>query len=248
MAHIKCFVINLPRSIERLHACSNRLQQLGIDYEIFTATDGFNLTAQDLELCKIETTSVLPLNKQRQIMMKNPLSPCEVGCALSHLRLYQHILQQHLPYACILEDDCLVKPAFKTALNSISQLDLSWDLINFAQNSSLRSWPWQHKVYLSADKTQYIQKVGLDFPYLNALFNSRRLIYGTFLYLISAHACRRLLEIGYPVRFPSDILTGHIAFNRLAIWQVHPKASFYASFNDFETLIANRPNHDLQVM
>lgn len=248
MPHIKCFVINLQRSIERRQACSQRLQQLGIDYEIFTGTDGLSLSAQDIQLCKLETSSVLPLNKHRQVMIKNPLSYCELGCALSHLRLYQHILQNNLPCACILEDDCLVKPAFKTALNSIAQLNLSWDLISFAQNSSLRSWSWQPKVYLTPDKTQYIQKVGLNFPCLNALFNSRRLIYGTFLYLISAQACRRLLEIGYPVRLPSDILTGHIAFNRLAIWQIHPKASFYASFDDFESLIANRPKHDLQIM
>lgn len=251
MSGIKCFVINLPRSPERCVACTQHLEQLNLNYEVFPATDGFNLSEQELHACDLSPTHTLSLGLGRKVIMDNPLAKGEIGCALSHLRVYQHILQQNLPYACVIEDDCLVKPSFKTALESIASLESltnfkhSWDLICFAQNSSVRNWPWAPKVFLDKSHECYLQPVGLPHPWLNALFNTRRLVYGTFLYVISAKACQRLLKLGYPVRFPSDILTGHIAFNRLKIWQVYPKASYFADFESFSSLIVERPKHDL---
>lgn len=245
MSQIKCFVVNLPRATDRCQACCEHLDQLGLDYEVFSATDGLNLSSQDLDKCELSSQVCLKLAAGRTVIMENPLSNQEIGCALSHLKLYQHILDQKLPYACILEDDCLVKPPFKTALQAIQNLPADWDLINFANVNTLRNIKWSRKYLFGHNANQYFTKVGLGLSWLNALWNPRRFMRGTFLYVISALGCQRLLEIGYPVRFPSDILTGHVALNRLNMLQVFPKPSHYADFDDFATLIPNRPKHDL---
>lgn len=245
MSQIKCFVINLPRSIDRCKACCAHLDNLELDYEIFSATDGLNLTSQDLDKCDLSSHAYLQLSGGRKVTMDNQLSPQEIGCALSHLRLYQHILDQNLPYACILEDDCLVKPPFKTALQAIQTLNTNWDLINFANINTLRNLKWSRRYMFGNNADQYFIKVGLGFSWLNALCNPRRFMRGTFLYVISAQGCQRLLKIGYPVRLPSDILTGHVAFNKLNLLQAFPKSSYYADFDGFNTLIPDRPKHDL---
>lgn len=245
MSQIKCFVINLPQSTERCRSCCLHLKRLGLEYEIFQASDGHNLTEKELQVCDFSGNSKLNLAAKRSIRMDNALSLPEAGCALSHLRVYQHILQQQLPCACVIEDDCLVKPPFKQALQAIATIPDDWELVHFANTSTIRSLNWAPKVHFGDSPKQYFQKIGLPHPWLNAIYNQRRLIYGTFLYVISATGCRKLLKLGYPVRFPSDILTGHIAFNRLNIWQVFPQASFYANFDSFNTLIPDRPKHDL---
>lgn len=245
MSQIKCFVISLPQSTDRCQACCQHLDRLGLEYEIFQATDGLRLTEQERKVCDFSGKTELDLPVKRSIKMDNALSLPEAGCALSHLRLYQHIVQQNLPCACVIEDDCLVKPAFKQALQAISAIPYEWELIHFAHASSLRTFRCSPKVHFGDTSQQYFQKVGLSHPWLNAIYNQRRLLYGTFLYVISASGCRKLLKLGYPVRVPSDILTGHIAFNRLKIWQVFPQASFYADFDSFTTLIPDRPKHDL---
>lgn len=245
MQPIKCFVISLSQSKERRQACCQNLEQLGLEYEVFPATDGLQMTEDELKVCDLSANVFLNLAGKRKMHMDNALSLSEAGCALSHLRVYQHILNQNLDYAFILEDDCLVKPAFKTALQAVPLLKKSWELISFANASSIRSFPWAKKIVFANDPEQYFKRVGLCHPYLDALYNSRRLIYGTFLYVISAAGCKKLLHLGYPVRLPSDILTGYLAFNRLKAWQVFPAAPYYADFDKFETLIPDRPKHDL---
>lgn len=245
MSQIKCFVVNLPSATDRCQACCEHLDLLGLEYEVFSATDGQTLSPQDLDKCDLSSKSFLNLAAGRKVCMENQLSKQEFGCALSHLKLYQHILDQNLPYACVLEDDCLVKPPFKDALQAIQELDTDWELINFANANTLRSFKWGRRYLFGKRTDQYFQKVGLRNSWLDALCNPRRFMRGTFLYVISAKGCKRLLEIGYPVRFPSDILTGHVAFNRLNMLQVFPKSSHYADFDAFETLIPNRPKHDL---
>ncbi len=39
-------------------------------------------------------------------------------------------------------------------------------------------------------------------------------------------ACKKLIDIGYPVRMPSDYLTGIIAYNKLKVFCAYPLTDF----------------------
>ena len=43
----------------------------------------------------------------------------EIGCALSHLKIYQKTVDEDIPYALILEDDTLFDTEFPKYLNDL---------------------------------------------------------------------------------------------------------------------------------
>jgi hypothetical protein len=92
---IPVFVINLPRATERRAAVERRMQAIGLAYEIVEAVDGRMLSPAELEvLCG----------------PKRPFSPGEVGCYLSHMKVYRLIVERGVPVAAVLEDDAHRNP------------------------------------------------------------------------------------------------------------------------------------------
>ncbi|MYM60782.1 beta-1,4-galactosyltransferase [Vibrio sp. OCN044] len=95
---MKVFVINLPSSLERREKISQSLNEIGIEFELFTAIDGRKGLPADL--------INLPDDKHRTFFRSRPLSPGEKGCYASHYKLWQKCLEIDEPIL-ILEDDCL---------------------------------------------------------------------------------------------------------------------------------------------
>lgn len=108
---MKIFVINLARSTERRASMEKQLSQLNLDYEFIEAIDGSQLSYSDI------ITETKPLNYA--------LSCGEVGCALSHIKIYKKIKMENIPLALILEDDALVSSVTVEALDEIENLNIS---------------------------------------------------------------------------------------------------------------------------
>lgn len=117
------FVINLERNTVRRNNIEIQLSQAGLDFEIFPATDGARLTQRDL--ASYDETYIL-----RNIA--RALSPSEIGCYLSHQKLWQRIVDDNIPWALILEDDVFVQAGLKEILSEIDKLPFKWDLIRLA--------------------------------------------------------------------------------------------------------------------
>jgi len=90
LTEIKCFCINLDRSEDRWERAHNNFSNIGQEIERFSAFEGSKLTKNDVP----ETWANLKF-----------YGSGVAGCALSHYKLWEHILSTDLPYACILEDD-----------------------------------------------------------------------------------------------------------------------------------------------
>jgi glycosyl transferase family 25 len=90
---MEIFVINLRRSVKRRREMSAQLDRLGLSYRIFDATDGKALTEEEL------------LQHRRQNPGQPSLTPGQIGCALSHYRVYRTIEEEGIDTALILEDD-----------------------------------------------------------------------------------------------------------------------------------------------
>jgi len=57
----------------------------------------------------------------------------ELGCYLSHVRVWQKIVDEQLDYGVILEDDILLQDHIQQGLETIKDIQQPWDLIKLAE-------------------------------------------------------------------------------------------------------------------
>ncbi len=126
------FVINLERSSDRRQSMAAQLSRLGIGFEFFAATDGEKLTQHE------------PARYDEQFaigQISRPMSRSEVGCYLSHARLWQKIVDHRIPWAVVLEDDVDIMGDLTGIVSAIGALPFEWDLIRLAGLGSPRALP-----------------------------------------------------------------------------------------------------------
>ncbi|KAK6100611.1 Glycosyltransferase 25 (LPS biosynthesis protein) family protein [Brugia pahangi] len=123
----KIYVINLERRNERKAKMMELLKLMGFEYTWWKATDGHHL---DLE----------PLYKEVKFLpgyedpyYKRPMKAGEVGCFLSHYRIWQEVDEKKLDRVIIFEDDLrfVVNSTIllKELIEDIDSIEIEWDLI-----------------------------------------------------------------------------------------------------------------------
>uniref|UniRef100_A0A0K8VBZ6 Glycosyltransferase 25 family member n=1 Tax=Bactrocera latifrons TaxID=174628 RepID=A0A0K8VBZ6_BACLA len=125
------YMINLERRPERRAKMEKLFLELGLDVEYFPAVDGKNLTTELLEDMGIK---FLPGYEDpyshRQMTMG------EIGCFLSHYRIWEKIVEREQNEVLILEDDVRFQPYFKdSAIRVLSQIRsvVEYDLVYFGR-------------------------------------------------------------------------------------------------------------------
>ncbi len=90
------FVISLKRRTDRLRHMRALLAARGLEAEFVEAVDGMALTAEQRAL----------YDRQRALNVYGAdMNPAEIGCHLSHLKVYQLIVERGVDTALVLEDD-----------------------------------------------------------------------------------------------------------------------------------------------
>ena len=77
---------------------------------------------------------------------------------------------------------------------------------------------------------------------LDAIFNRRRVLIYAALYVVTPTACKRLIELGYPVRIVADYLTGLVAYHNLKLFRAYP-LNHFMQFHEVDSTIGDRPAH-----
>lgn len=244
----KCFVINMPSSVERRDFMTAQLQEQGLDFEIFPATNGRALTEEERKLCDLSEWVELPVRLHRKLQFRAKLTPAEFGCALSHLRLYQHIVDQGLERALVLEDDAIIKPDLKVALENLDVITTPWDVVHFSDHCHVHNFNLllSKKFYFGPNKEFYFKRVGMHNVYLDLWRNYNRPMLLTHGYVVTRHACEVLLQKGYPVRMPSDWLLGLFSYNELKLFRVAPDLHFVATSGIPSTIGTDRVEHEVK--
>ena len=192
MTRLPVFVISLPRSVERRAPLLAALTRLGIEHELVEAADGERLVRErDVPWSDAATLEPQPLLGRR-------MTPGEIGCAVSHLTLW-HRIAAGLPGAIVLEDDCLLAPAFAEALAGVRESAGTWDLVLLGHRSTRRG--------AEAGATP-----GLGGRALGAAHRLARLVEfatGAYAYAVSARGAARLARFAEPIRMPADWVTGY---------------------------------------
>ena len=110
---MRTFVVNLDRRTDRMEAVAARLSARGIAYERIPAIDGWALDAAAL------ARRTRPW--RMRFLRGFGFSPGEIGCALSHLKLYRKMADEQIDVACVLEDDAFPEPDFVAALARVER-------------------------------------------------------------------------------------------------------------------------------
>lgn len=248
---IPTFVISLPKDLERRESCFKYAKNVGLEPTYFEATYGKDVIEEIKSGNSRWTDKVAFLDKVeinlplfRKLTIEDCLSAAELGCAISHLRVYEQMVKDNLEYALIMEDDCQLLEPCKWLLPEILKFKDKWDVLQLSNNSGIRDLIFRGKIYLSEDHEFYMKREGMGF--LDPIFNRRRIALLASAYIINLKGAKRLLEIGYPVRIVADYLLGLVSYNQLRLFTCHPTEKL-VNVNLFTSNLEDtRPKHKLR--
>ena len=115
---MKIFVVNLATQPQKKTKFINEWDGLEGNLEFIDAVDGRTMTDEELSQLTLDYPNL-------------HLAKGEIGCALSHLKIYKKIVEDRIPIALILEDDvCLAKGIDIKTINLLLQGIEKQDLFN----------------------------------------------------------------------------------------------------------------------
>ncbi len=197
-------MINLLRSPDRRRVIAARLGELGLDHEFFLAADGAALTEADL------------VNYDRKARLEAfgcDLLPNELGCYLSHYRIYQKIIAENIPQALILEDDVEISDDLPAILEALAHTPADWELVRL---SGLR-----------ARKGRKIADIAPGYRVVRLLDVAS----GAQAYLLNRQGAEKLAAYGKKIIRQVDVMLDRYWDNGLRImavqpYPVHPSRNF----------------------
>ncbi|WP_387463061.1 glycosyltransferase family 25 protein [Photorhabdus sp. RM323S] len=169
---MKTFIINLKHSIERRKRIEEQCIKLNLDYEFIEAVDGRLLSQEELQRQTRELSDAITLG--------------EIGCALSHIKIYRNIVENNIPMALILEDDVILNERLPEFLNEIQQKKI------IAPSAILLSKASQY-----FERSKYKLLCGVDIKSVL----SASLTCG---YILNNQAAKNLIDFLYPVWLVAD--------------------------------------------
>ena len=171
------YVITLDRNSPRARSIKSHLDSVGVSYEFYEGVNGKNLDPKYVsEICDMEVT---------------PHSGT-IGCYLSHVRLYELILERGHPYALILEDDARVSEILLHAQKvGLQDTDFDYCFIDCDPHNSAGP-----VFYDKNSKAPFTDKI---YSYL--LSSGPQTLHA---YVITAEGAARRLEAKFPIKEPVD--------------------------------------------
>lgn len=115
---MKCFLINLDRSKDRLEFMSDQLSGIGLLIERISAVEGREIPRKDL-------AALIPSKRE----WTSEITPAEVGCFLSHKKCLEAIAAGQDNYSIVLEDDVLLSKRASALLLRTDWIPADADII-----------------------------------------------------------------------------------------------------------------------
>jgi glycosyl transferase family 25 len=175
---MKAFVVNMLKDTTKREQIEKQLAYFPeINYQIWPAIEGRKLSVQE------QKQFILPEFKQRY--GKSATLPA-AGCSLSHIGIYNTIVETRTCYALILEDDAVLSRELK--------IDSYIDLLSSSEPVAILLTPdfWYYKRDKLCD---------LDSQYCVYKVNDGYMTSG---YLINNAAASLLASLNYPVQYTAD--------------------------------------------
>lgn len=196
---IPIFVINLKTSPDRRARAEAELSRVGLKARFIEAVDGRKLSPEEIARLVDE--------EGRLNRAPKPLSPAEVGCYLSHLKVLETIVAEDIPQALVLEDDLTTTPELPGVLAALERGDLPpYDLIRLG---------------ISEPLVKRFTPI-MDLTPAAALVRHHNVVNSNLAYVITRSGAERFLRYARPIRYPADVAMNRSWRHGLNILGVRP--------------------------
>ena len=217
-------VINLKKSKERREYMEKKLKAFGVKYEVFNAIDGWNLSKIDQELYN---------EKRAKKCANRSMTPGEIGCAFSHIRIYEKMVKENIPEMLVLEDDI--------------ELDKKFFHVLFQRKKFLpKDWQIFH-LHLGGDiilKNSFvISKIDTESNFQLLRYTAK--FAGTYAYVIKLEAAKYLFKKSYPVRYLADTFYFKYMY-KMGIYGMYPNIVYLTDFKS--TIDSNVPILEINIL
>ncbi|MFA5882577.1 MAG: glycosyltransferase family 25 protein [Acidimicrobiia bacterium] len=200
------WVISLERAQDRRESVTQAFSTLGIPFTMLDAVDG-RMLSPDERRRHSRWRSLFAIGRD--------MTPGDVGCSLSHLRVYERMLAAGVSEVVVVEDDVQPTAALVDVLVARDALPDDWQVVTL------------HSLFASAGPEP------LDRPALTGdhrVCTYARIPFGTQCYLINESGARRALDVAYPVRLPADELLYRRRPAGLRVYGIEPSPVVHADF------------------
>ena len=180
---MRIFIISLKGS-KRRNSIQTQMENLNLSFEFFDAVNGKELTTEEITLlCDAQALNENP----------NWLNRGAVGCALSHLFVYQKIIDENIDKAIILEDDMLLNNDFLDAYNYLKKRKTEEEVIQIYYRA------FKEVKFSAIDRDPINSRFSIVCPYsLNDIPIT------TGCYYITKDACIKLAKVISPIKVAAD--------------------------------------------
>ena len=202
----KTVCINLDKNPERWLNIINFCQKIGMNIERFPAIWGKSLdlnNINDVNPIEIQIEWDTTINSLYDPMIKNPgvvkMTDGEIGCALSHIRVWKKYQEMGVNSVLVLEDDALFINSFKEITELLWDLKPeNWDIIFFSFTNAGKKL---------AIHNRYFYKPEYGFELVG--------------YCVSKKGLDKLVSL-LPVTAPVDVWLSE-NFHKLNVWALEPR-------------------------
>jgi glycosyl transferase family 25 len=176
----KIYIINLKSSKERKKNILKELDRQNLkNFELIEAVDGNKLNEEEINLHTFK-------NEKNFNPWGPKLTNSQIGCALSHIKIYKNFLQSRFEYAFILEDDAIFLDNFTTNLKNFILKNLKFKK-QILLLSEIKEF---YKTPIDSMENYNLVKV------TNAFF--------THAYFINKEAAKSIMKFNYPIKTWAD--------------------------------------------
>jgi glycosyl transferase family 25 len=194
-SQLPIWVLNLKTDKRRLRFMQKQLRALKLDFTVVEALDGSRLSPDDWKL----------YSKEKALKFsKRELTPGELGCALSHARMWERIVRENIPEVLIFEDDVLIGGAFPAILDHRDRFPVDWELINFSTDAPQEPFgKFITDIYRVSRHKDWADRASA--------------------YLINSKGAKKLLNHAYPIGHTADGLTWRTDITGVVSYGVYPR-------------------------
>ena len=206
----KVYVLTLDRATDRQENIRKVLN--GLNWEFFKATDKNDLSFEELTKNKVYDDQVHRETKRTSRSMNLG----EVACALSHVRMYQDMLDKGYERILILEDDVLPEPEKLVNFAPLmAQLPDDWELMMlgyYGHKLPTTQYKFQQQLYylfhyLKLFNWHKVEQRWIDNilmrSYSDDLYSIGKVL-GTHAYAVTQSAAKKFIEFQTPVILQAD--------------------------------------------
>ena len=131
MSYPPIYIINLKRNPERRLYMQRQLDAFNLDYQFVNAVDKYNLLSK-----KYQTTLAHQLGiEEHHFESMHERLGTSFACSLSHIKVYNLMIENNIALACVLEDDGYLLPSFPKILTR--SREIPWDILMLSNQTRI---------------------------------------------------------------------------------------------------------------